>query len=52
MNVGCGIGAPRGGGDILRVRALVMGRGADDRVEGRRQRADDLVGLLVARRRR
>ncbi len=33
-----------------RIRSLVMGRRADDRIEGRRQRADDFVRLLVARR--
>ena len=45
-----GIGARGRGGDALRVRSLVMGRGADDRIKRRRQRADDFVRLLVARR--
>ena len=35
-------------GDGTGVRALVMRTGADDGVEGRRQRAGDLVGVLVS----
>src|ERR1700730_10041458 len=48
VNIRVRIGLSRRGGDIVRIRALVMRRRADDGVEGRRQRAHDLAGLLVA----
>src|SRR5216683_7876269 len=51
---GCGdvngclrIGLAYRGGDGLCIHALVVRRRTDHRVEGRRQRADDLAGLLV-----
>ena len=44
-----GIGARGRGGDAFRIRPLVMGRRADDRIERWRERADDFVRLLVAR---
>src|SRR5260221_13885776 len=51
---GCGnvngclrIGLAYSGGDGLRLHALVVRHRADDRVEGRRQRAHDFTGLLV-----
>src|SRR5205807_8468913 len=47
VNIGTRIGLPYRDGDVLRGRALVVGAGANDGVEGVRQRADDLAGLLV-----
>jgi hypothetical protein len=41
-----GLAARGCGGDALRVRSLVMGRRADDRIEGGRQCADDFVRFL------
>ena len=45
-----GIGARCGGGDAFGIRSLVKRGRADDRVEGGRQRANNFLRLLVARR--
>ena len=50
MNIGSGIGKSRGGGDALGIRPLVKGGRGSDRVEGGRQRANNFLRLLVARR--
>jgi len=46
MNRGLWMGLAYRGRDVFAFRPLVMRRGADDRVEGRRQCADDLARVL------
>src|SRR6476660_532010 len=50
MNIRFGIATPRRGSDCFGVGPLVVRCCADDGLEGGRQRADDFVRLLVARR--